>query len=59
MSCILKSQWNHERVEMVAIRMEEREIGWRRNGEEEERDYYRPGNHYFFFLEMPNMNGRN
>lgn len=50
MSCILKSQWNHERVEMVDSRMEEREIGWRWNGEEEERDYYRPENHYFFFF---------
>lgn len=49
MSCILESQWNHERVEMVDSRMEEREIGWRWNGEEEERDYYRPENHYFFF----------
>lgn len=59
MSRILESQWNHERVEMVDSRMEEREIRWRWNGEEEERDYYRPENHYFFFLEMPNMNGRN
>lgn len=47
MSCILKSQWNHERVEMIAISMEEIEIGRRWVGEEEERDYYRPENHYF------------